>query len=178
MDGAVNVVTVPDALFANNHQKEAGRRQGSLQARQVQRKVGNKQEKIAALSTKIPEQQQQHPERPTLAGNSSNFNTPNVPYRDTGAVNGVAVGHAPANEEDSNAATSSPKELPHKVDRFGVQLARSNKNMMRRLTWPPEGTLEPLGWGWGGEFRIGTGRDGQETTATSLHPDFKACHIE
>lgn len=43
-----------------------------------------------------------------------------------------------------------------------------------RTAGPPDGTLEPLGWGWGGQFRLGNGREGEELWPKRLHPDFKA----
>lgn len=55
------------------------------------------------------------------------------------------------------------------TDRFG-HLIRSSRC---RAEGPVEGTLEPLGWGWGGQFRLGTGHDGEKHSPGALHPGFK-----
>lgn len=77
----------------------------------------------------------------------------------------------------STALGETETGTPPGVDRFGrkIKVASSDadRHKVKRLDGPPEGTLTPLGWGWGGEFRLGTGRDGFETWPSSLHPHFK-----
>ncbi|CAM9300141.1 unnamed protein product [Scytosiphon promiscuus] len=67
------------------------------------------------------------------------------------------------------------------MDRFGGRIRALNSStdhrQVNRLRGPTEGTLIALGWGWGGEFRIGTGRDGLESWPRPLHPDFKSKHL-
>lgn len=46
-------------------------------------------------------------------------------------------------------------------DRFGHSVANGSDSLRPGLEKPPE-DLTPFAWGWGGEFRLGTGRDGAE----------------
>lgn len=47
-------------------------------------------------------------------------------------------------------------------DRFGHSVANGSGSLRPGLEKPPE-DLTPFAWGWGGEFRLGTGRDGAES---------------
>ncbi|CBJ30727.1 conserved unknown protein [Ectocarpus siliculosus] len=91
------------------------------------------------------------------------------------------VGQA-TDEQSSKADTRKSPALqgtnptPREVDRFGRKIKTTSKDAdrgnVKRLKGLPEGTLIALGWGWGGEFRIGTGRDGSESSPRPLHPNF------
>lgn len=81
------------------------------------------------------------------------------------------------NPSGSDTAFAEEKYDAPEFDRFGRRIKvasnHADRLKLRRLEGPPEGTLITLGWGWGGEFRIGTGRDGFEIWPRHLHPNFK-----
>ncbi|CAM9305770.1 unnamed protein product, partial [Ectocarpus sp. 13 AM-2016] len=79
-------------------------------------------------------------------------------------------------DKSKGPALQGTNPAPREVDRFGRKIETTNNDAdrgnVKRLQGLPEGTLIALGWGWGGEFRIGTGRDGSESSPRPLHPNF------
>ena len=173
-EGAIDAVTTPDALFARR--RPAHQQQYNHQLRQQQQ-----QQK---------QQQQQHQQQPQQrcqrlkpeflsSGGVQCTNTTNTPSKgssiipDAGDSSGADRKSAQT-EELEEAVSTVCGDLPCGVDRFGRKIIHCHHpHEVSRSAGPPVGTLEPMGWGWGGEFRIGTGRDGFEVSPKPLHPDFK-----
>lgn len=82
-----------------------------------------------------------------------------------------------AADNSKNTGLQGTNPAPREVDRFGRKIKTTtndaDRGNVKRLKGLPEGTLIALGWGWGGEFRIGTGRDGSESSPRPLHPNFR-----
>lgn len=90
---------------------------------------------------------------------------------------GQATDEQPLIADNSKSpALKGTNPAPREVDRFGRKIKTTSNDVdrgnVKRLKGLPEGTLIALGWGWGGEFRIGTGRDGSEPSPRPLHPNF------
>lgn len=152
---------------------------------------------VEASKGKEPQQQKQHHQQkqkrePKQANPGSRLDAKNNNQhaRETGPGNGVKSAAPAAAEADryadrevlmaggsSTAQRESEKDTTPGVDRFGQKIKNPSgdgtRHKGKRLEGPPEGTLTVLGWGWGGEFRLGTGRDGFEIWPRALHPYLK-----
>ena len=77
-----------------------------------------------------------------------------------------------AQEKTSNPGSIDNGKAKRTFDRcFGHRPVASSGYLRPRLEEPP---LVPLAWGWGGEYRLGTGSDRLEAWPRHLHPNFQA----
>lgn len=216
--GAVNVVTLPEALFARGHrdssqiqqqqQQQQPDRHGHVQTarRRKSQHVENGQADGTGSTSSSPathesrkQRPPQHKERQTLkkkknstgvvrakeeARQASKMPSSRVSGGDIPHESADPIDLTTANEKDgydywksdrgsSATARKGTAAEGRAVDRFGRIVPNSRGHKCDRLPSPPKGTTIPLGWGWGGEFRLGTGRDGQEASPRHLHPDLK-----
>lgn len=191
-DGSVDTLTIADALFATERfdkQNEAVDSQRRQQQQSMSSQVKTSEDSAKKMMVKGPtgpavmEQQRQKPyRRPTEScGGVGRAETSDRTSHKRPAACGSDIGLVDQNDPNvcrSNAAFPEEEiHLPPEFDRFGRRIKvvsnHADRRKLKRLKGPPEGTLIALGWGWGGEFRIGTGRDGFETWPRPLHPNFK-----
>lgn len=193
--GGVHAVTVPDALFAEKRTRQQSGGVDLGQQQQVSATLGSRRKSKGTLPSASSDergsnrQQRQRGESKTIGrdiaqeldGTKKRAQHNHLKALDLGPAANVPrqgdVGDDVPTPGDSNTfAREDRTSSPPKVDRFGrkIKIARNgDRKKNARLEGPPEGTLLALGWGWGGEFRIGTGRDGFEVHPRPLHPDFK-----
>lgn len=194
--GGVHAVTVPDALFAEKRTRRESEGGDQEQQRHMSATSGSRSKNKGTFPTARSEerganqQQEQRDESKTIGtdiahgsdGTKKRSQPKYLEAHDFGpaeanvARQGDVGDDAPTPSERNTAVREDRTSSPPKVDRFGrkIKIARhGDRQKVTRLGGPPEGTLLALGWGWGGEFRIGTGRDGFEVHPTPLHPYFK-----
>lgn len=197
-EGGVHAVTVPDALFADKRTGQQSERGDQEEQQQVSARLGhlNASTNIVSMASSKSrglKQQQEQREEPKTTGRDSGRGLDEKnkraqpkqlgahelrPPATTEGHRGDAEEDVPSPDDSSTAVREDGASSPRKGDRFGrkIKVARNaERRQVTRLGGPPEGTLLVLGWGWGGEFRIGTGRDGFEAEPRPLHPDFKVC---
>lgn len=195
-DGGVHVVTVPDALFAEKGTGQQSNGTDQEQQQQVPAILGSRSEgkndvpKVRSTDRGSKQQHEQRDKPETIVrdvgrGLDRKNNRAQQKQLEAPGLRPAAakrehqddVGDVvPTAGDGSTAIREDGTKSPPKLDRFGrkIKTARSaDRQKVTRLGGPPEGTLLALGWGWGGEFRIGTGRDGFEVEPRPLHPDFK-----
>lgn len=195
-DGGVHAVTLPGSLFAEQPMRQQSNEEDQEQQQQTAAPFGSRSESkkvvsLASFKGRGSKQQQEHREKPETTGRDISRELNGKPKCEqqkqlgahglrpaaaTTAHRGDVEDDLPTPGDSSTAVQESNPVAPRKEDRFGrkIKVARNyDRQNVNRPRGPPEGTLLALGWGWGGEFRIGTGRDGFETQPRPLHPEFK-----
>lgn len=192
-DGSVDALTVPEALFATERfdkQIETVDRQQRQQHQTMspQESASNASAKpIMVVGSTGPGVMERQPKKTQLRPTESCIGVgrgktiDGISHKKRPAACGSDTSFVDQNGPKASGSNASFPEkenhAPPEFDRFGRRIniasSHADRRKFRRLEGPPEGTLITLGWGWGGEFRIGTGRDGFETWPRPLHPDFK-----
>lgn len=188
----MHAVTVPDALFAEN--KTGPPTKGGVHEQQQQvlaisstHSEGDKNVQTARSKGRRSNMQKEQREEPGTSVkhsgrglNGTSKREPQKPHftsADAIAAHPGDVGEGDPTLGDTDTVVREDcQDSPRKVDRFGRKIkvvGSADRKQLTRLGGSPEGTLLALGWGWGGEFRIGTGRNGFEVQPRPLHPEFK-----
>lgn len=196
-NGAIDITIVPDALFAKdlapNEKKELSTDcvvPGAVDTEEMilPGAVTPCASETPTRGWAFPQQQQQQRRlssaqslnnlkraghvRTESSAEASNFDT-TLDADGTGDTH-VTYGYENTSKPHSEAVVAKSSS---NVDGFGRRIFNAGEPEQRRQAGPPEGTLELLAWGWGGEFRLGTGCDRNEAAPKTLPAAFKVYHV-
>lgn len=185
MDGAVNAVTSPSYLLPNGIEQPGVRRQEGENIIGLEPvedgRPGSDVDAASNLTSAELKQPSQGAGESQQPGSTPPASVDFLLSVKPSAIPPVISGHN-INAAFDGVATnlikpkfdSSIQDMSKaKAGRFGRHVASSEERKASRLDGPPDGTLTALCWGWGGEYRLGTGRDGQEVCPRHVHPKFK-----
>lgn len=171
-----STTTTPSPTGLDDRRRD--KRQGQ-QRQQHRSKTQSTSTLISATKTKDGRRKTEVTAAPTTTHRNTNdgapAKNPSVQASRGGTVDargGYFSGSARDNS-DRGKGTKAIVGISPELDRFGHRV----QNSCSRRVGLPWGTLELLGWGWGGQFRFGSRRDGEELEPKRLHPAFRVRRV-